>query len=73
MYLVVIFPESNGDIAVIPENWLVDDCYALWPPFVNDSTRKKAVERCTEPETNWVKFKVEQIGRRYGMVEFSNF
>ena len=53
-YYLVEFLEE-GDIAIIPHVWIIDDCSCYWP----SSNHRKHLDNKTTPGTLWQKYNIK--------------
>ena len=53
-YVVVEFVEENGNLGIVPSNWLNGDL-SYWPPYVIDVKNKNDAQRGEISTSSWLK------------------
>lgn len=65
MFSIVIFTESN-ETEVVPTGWLsIDRKVSFWPPYVDASKCRMAVEKNECPNEEWHEYFVDWVAE-YG-------
>ncbi|WAR11985.1 hypothetical protein MAR_026165, partial [Mya arenaria] len=63
MYHIVEFKVDNGhEVAIVPHNWLKDNCFVYWPPY-KTSVRLNIAARIMEPPSSetWILKKLTRV------------
>ena len=60
MYYIVSFKKTD-EVAVVPDNWMVEDNYCKWPVNTNDEIISQMVKKKASPQADWISWEINVI------------